>query len=209
MKLYHSPLSSNARRVVMTALELGRDDVELVPVDLAQGAQRQPEFLRLNPNGKVPVLVDDDFVLWESNAIVQYLADKTPNQTLYPTELRARADVNRWLAWCAAQLSPAVATLNWEHFIKPMMGLGAPEPALVQQGEAGVKASVAVLDAHLKERSYLVGDALTLADLSLAPVFMYEKLAQLPLGEAKHLRAWLARIEARDSWKKTAIQLPG
>ncbi len=208
MKLYHSPLSSNARRTVMTAMELGLQP-ELIAVDLGQGAQRQPDFLRLNPGGKVPVLVDGDLVLWESYAIVQYLADKTPGQALYPSEPAARAEVNRWIAWCAARLAPAATILNWERFIKRLLGLGDPDASLVQHGEAEFKACVELLNTHLAERSYLTGDALSLADLTLAPVFMYEKVAGLPIGEAEHLRAWLARIEARDSWKQTTIPLPG
>src|SRR5580698_2908951 len=98
MKLFHHPMSANARRAVMTALHL-RAPVDLVFVDLAKGAQREPQFLRRNPNGKVPVLEDDGFLLWESHAIMQYLAEKTPGQTLYPEGHRDRADVNRWLFW--------------------------------------------------------------------------------------------------------------
>ena len=94
MRLYHHPYSFNARRAVMTALHL-KSPVELVFVDLAKGEQRQSQFLKLNPNHKVPVLEDDGFVLWESHAIMQYLADKTPRQTLYPTETRARAGLVR------------------------------------------------------------------------------------------------------------------
>src|SRR5579862_1624600 len=105
MRLYHHPLSSNARRAVMAALHLGTE-VELVHVDLGKGEQRKPDYLKRNPNGKVPVLDDDGFLLWESCAIMQYLADRTPGQTLYPTELRARADVNRWLFWSAHHFSP-------------------------------------------------------------------------------------------------------
>ncbi len=100
MRLYHHPMSSNARRAVMTVLHLGVD-VDLVLVDLAKGEQRRPEYLRLNPNGKVPVLEDQGFVLSESHAIMQYLADRTLGQTLYPEAIQARADVNRWLFWSA------------------------------------------------------------------------------------------------------------
>src|SRR5690349_7727593 len=129
MRLYHNPFSANARRAVMTALELGTK-LELVTVDLAKGEQRKPEFLRMNPNGRVPVLDDDGFFLTESHAIMIHLAEKTPGQTVYPTELRARADVNRWLFWSAHHFMPAVSILNWERFVKGLLKLGEPDPAL-------------------------------------------------------------------------------
>jgi hypothetical protein len=133
MRLYHHPYSFNARRAVMTALHL-KSPVELVYVDLQKGEQRQPKFLALNPNHKVPVLEDDGFILWESCAIMQYLADKTPRQTVYPAETRARADVNRWLFWSSQHFSPAIGILNWERVVKGMLGLGAADPAEVQRG---------------------------------------------------------------------------
>ena len=116
MRLYHHPLSSNARRARMAAIQLDVD-VELVLVDLSKGEQRRPEFLRLNPNGRVPVLDDDGFILTESHAIMQYLAVRTPGQSLYPTAPQARADVNRWMFWSAQLFQPAVSVINWEHNI--------------------------------------------------------------------------------------------
>src|SRR5690349_13067765 len=117
MRLYHHPMSTNARRAVMTAVHLGIS-IDLVVVDLGKGAQRAPEFLRLNPNGKVPVLDDDGFILTESHAIMQYLAEGTPGQTVYPADRRARADVNRWLFWSAHHFQPAVSIFNWENLVK-------------------------------------------------------------------------------------------
>ena len=100
MKLYTSPFSSNARKPAMLAHLLPLQ-VELIVVDLAQGEQRRPPYLGFNPNGKVPTLVDGDFVLWESNAIMQYMAEQVPGTPLYPQAPRRRADVNRWLFWAA------------------------------------------------------------------------------------------------------------
>ena len=111
MRLFHSPMSFNARRAVMTTIELALD-IELVHVDLAKGAQKQPEFLKMNVAGRVPVLDDDGFYLAESNAIMQYLADETAGQTLYPRDPRRRAAVNRWLVWSAPPLSPSGGILD-------------------------------------------------------------------------------------------------
>jgi glutathione S-transferase len=204
MRLYHHPMSSNARRAVMTALHLGTA-VELVFVDLAKGAQRAPEFLRMNPNGRVPVLDDDGFLLTESHAIMQYLADRAPGQTIYPAEARARADVNRWLFWNAQHFQPAVGVLNWENFVKPMIGRGDPDPREVLRGEGLVGETARVLDAHLAGKEWVVGGTLTLADLALATPLATSEKAKLPVRDFANVQAWFARVQALDVWKKTSL----
>jgi glutathione S-transferase len=87
MRLYYHPLSSNSRRVLLTAYHLGLN-LELVSVDLSRGEHKTPEYLRLNPNGKIPILVEGGFHLWESHAIMQYLADKL-EQDIYPQDVIA------------------------------------------------------------------------------------------------------------------------
>ena len=134
MRLYQHPMSANSRAATLAALQL-KAPVELVFVDLAKGEQREPEYLKLNPNHRVPVLEDDGFHLWESRAIMQYLADKTPGQTVYPAEARARADVNRWLFWCGQHFAPAIGIYFWENLVKPMIGRGAPDPAELKRAE--------------------------------------------------------------------------
>jgi glutathione S-transferase len=204
MRLYHHPFSSNARRAVMTALHLGTK-VDLVPVDLVKGDQRKPEYLKLNPNGRVPVLEDDGFVLWESHAIMQYLADKTAGQTVYPQEARARADVNRWLFWNAQHLAPAVGVLNWEHVVKRFVGGGEPDPAEVARGERLVAQCAGVLDAHLAGKLWIAQDRLTLADLAVSTPLMSTASAKLPLADLPRLQAWFSRMQELDVWKKTSL----
>jgi glutathione S-transferase len=204
MRLYHHPFSFNARRAVMTALHLA-SPVELVFVDLQKGEQRQPQFLKLNPNHRVPVLEDDGFVLWESHAIMQYLADKTPRQSVYPAETRARADVNRWLFWCGQHLSPAVSILNWENVIKGILGLGAAEPAELRRGEQLAREFAGVLDAHLAGRDWICGDALSLADFAIAAPFAATVPAKLPVGDLSHLQRWFAAVQRLEAWKRTAL----
>jgi glutathione S-transferase len=206
MRLYHFSLSSNARRAVMTALHLASllpRPVELVAVDLSKGAQRAPEFLRLNPNGKVPVLVDGDFVLNECYAIMQYLADCAPGQALWPSEPRARADVNRWMFWCANEFSPHLAILNFENWIKAMMGAGSPDAARVAQAETELRARAAVLDAHLASRTWISGEQLSLADFALAASLMSTTQARLPVTDLPHLNAWWARVRELPAWQQT------
>lgn len=204
MRLYHHPQSSSARRAVMTAAHL-ETNVELVVVDLATGAQRKPDFVALNPNGKVPVLDDDGFVLWESHAIMQYLAEKTPGQTLYPTDFKARTDVNRWLFWSAQHYSPAISILNWENMVKKILGSGNPDPVAVKRGEALVTDLSAILDAHVKGRQWVLGDRLTLADFSLAAQLMSIVPAKLPVNGFAHLMQWFHRVQQLPAWKKTSL----
>ena len=214
MRLHHSPFSANARRAVMTALHLGlvRDEnegvgprVELVVVDLKAGQQRTPAYLKLNPNGRVPTLEDGNFALTESHAIMQYLADLTPGQTIYPTELRARANVNRWLFWNAHHFAPAVAVLNREYNVKKILGLGDPDPKEVERGNQLVTQCITVLDAHLAGREWVAEDKVTLADLALSTPLANAASAHVPMESATNLQRWLARVQELSAWKKSGM----
>src|SRR5215510_1363043 len=126
MKLYINPMSPNVRRVRLTAAVLGLQ-LEEKKLDFAKGEQKNPEYLALNPNGAVPTLVDGDFVLTESRAIMQYLASKKPESGLFPSAQQARADVIRWQFWDASHFSPQLGTLTFQKIIKPMFGMGEPD----------------------------------------------------------------------------------
>jgi glutathione S-transferase len=206
MHLYHHPQSSCSRRVVMTILELGlADRVELVKIDLGKGGQRAPEYLRINPNGRVPALVDEGFVLWESHAIMQYLADGTPGQTLYPIVRQARADVNRWLFWNANHFGPAIGILNRENWAKRLIGQGDPDPKEVARGEELFTVCARVLDAHLGTKEWIAQGQLTLADLAIASELSTAMPAKLPMSGFASLHAWLGRVQLLDAWKKTNV----
>ena len=202
MRLYFHPFSSNARRAVITAFELNIP-VELVLVDLPKREQQQPAFLAKNPAGRVPVLEDGAVILPESHAIMLYLATSSKGQTLYPSDVQAQAQVNRWMFWCAAHFQPAISVLNWENFVKKVAGLGTPDAAEILRGERLVKETAALLDAHLASREWVAGPAMTLADISLATPLMTMKAANLPVAQFRHLQDWFARIEGRESWQRT------
>jgi len=202
MRLYYHPISTNARRAVLTAAHLGTS-LELVPVDFSKGEQKKPEFLRMNPNGWVPVLDDDGFYLHESHAIMQYLAEGTPGQTVYPTERRARADVNRWLFWSAQHFQSAIGLLLWERVIKGMMNLGGPHQHEVERGECLFGEVAPILDAQLTSKRWVLGDTLTLADLALSAPFTVTDAATLMLSPYPNIHTWLGRMQNLDAWKKT------
>ena len=207
MKLYYHPFSGNSRRALLVATHLDIA-LERVIVDLPKGEQRGALHLGRNPNGRVPVLDDDGFVLWESRAIMLYLAEKTPGQTLLPTDTRGRAEVTRWLFWCAAHMAPANTVLVFENFVKAVSGRGPADPAEVARGEALVAQYAPVLDAHLAGKTWVAQDRLTLADFSLASSFALAGPARLPIAPYANLRAWLGRVQELDAWKRTAPPAP-
>jgi glutathione S-transferase len=208
MRLYYHPLSSNSRRVVMTAIHLNVT-LERVVVDLLRGEHRAADYLRLNPNGKVPLLDDDGFTLWESHAIMQYLADRSPAQTIYPQDVRRRADVNRWLFWSAYHFTPAVGMISRERVSKRMVGgSGAPDPIEIERGEALLTTAAALLDAHLAGKAWIAQDTLTLADLAIAAPLMHTEAARLPVLQFANLQTWLARVQALDAWQRSVPGAP-
>jgi glutathione S-transferase len=202
MQLYVNLMSPNVRRVRLTAAVLGLR-LEERNVDLARREQRKPEFLAVNPNGAVPALVDGDFVLTESRAIMQYLASKKPESGLLPREERPRFDVIRWQFWDAAHFSPQLGTLTFQKVLKPGMGMGEPDAAKVEEALANFRRFAAVLDERLRGRQHVVGDALTLADLTLACSLMYAGQTEVPLAEFPHIDAWFSRISGMEAWKRT------
>ena len=203
MKLYHNPLSPNVRRVRLTAAVLGIE-LEEKRLDFAKGEHKNPEYLALNANGAVPTLVDGDYVLTESRAIMQYLASKKPESGLLPRDEAARADVSRWQFWDAAHFSPNLAAVVFEKLLKGMMGMGDPDARKIEDGLTNFRRFGAVLNKRLEGRQFVVGNALTLADLTLASSLMYAKQAEIPLAEVPNVQAWFGRISDLDGWKKTS-----
>jgi len=202
MRISYHPLSGSSRRVLLVAAHLGIP-FEQVVVDLAKGEQRGQAHRALNPNARVPVLEDDGLVLWESRAIMVYLTDKVSKQTLMPAEARGRAEVNRWLFWCAAHMGPANTILVQENVVKSIRGQ-KPDPVELARGEALFALYAPVLDAQLAGRSWVTLDRLTLADFSIAASFALAGPARFPMASYANLRAWLERVQELDAWKRTA-----
>jgi glutathione S-transferase len=199
-------MSGNSRRALLVAAHLDVP-LERVVVDLTKGEQRGAPHLHRNPNGRVPVLEDDGLLLWESRAIMQYLSDKTPGQTLLPTDPRGRAEVNRWLFWCAAHMAPANTILVQENFVKELMGR-LKDPAELARGEALFAQYAPILDAHLAGRTWVALDRVTLADYSLAAGFALAGPARLPVADYPNVRAWFGRVQELDAWQRTTPPAP-
>ena len=204
MKLFVFPLSPRSIKVMAVAHHLGLP-FEQVVVDLLKGEQKTPQFLRLNPNGRTPVLQDGDFALWESDAIIQYLAERKPG-LLVPADPQGRALVAQWLAWDMADWDAACAILLFEHLVKRFFTDAPADPATVKVGEEKFAKAAAVLDAHLAERSHVLGDTLSVVDFALAAPLLYAQPCKFPVAPFKHIARWYSQIETLDAWKKAAPQ---
>ena len=201
MRLYGFPPSPNTWKVRAVAAHLGLP-LQLEFVDLTK--PRTPEYLALNPTGRTPTLVDGDFKLWESTAIMQYLASLKPN-SLLPDNARARADIARWQSWQLAHWDKeACQPLIFQRLVKKFLNLGAPDPAIVEKGIEAFNREARVLDAHLAKQPYLIGRELTLADFSVAAPLVYSKEAELPVQPYRHVQDWFGRVSALPAWRDTA-----
>ncbi len=206
MKLYGFPPSPNTWKVRAVAAYLGLP-LELEFVDLTKGASHTPAYLALNPTGRTPTLVDGDFTLWESTAILQYVASRTDN-SLWPKDDRKRADIMRWQSWGLAHLgSEACQPLTFQRLVKKFVNMGPPDEAVVAKAIEAFNREVAVLDRHLSKNKYLVGDALTLADFSIAAQFTYAKETDMPLAAYPQAQQWFERVWALPCWRETAPQM--
>jgi glutathione S-transferase len=201
MKLHGFPISPNTRKVRAVAMHLGIP-LEFELIDLQKPAPRSPEYLALNPTGRTPTLVDGDFVLWESTAIMQYLADQKPGP-LWPADSRTRADIVRWQSWQIAHWSEGCVGLTVQNVVKKLVGGGDPDPALVKRAEEAFHRDARVLDAHLARRSFLVGNGFTLADISVGAYLAFAGPAKIPLGGYGNIVAWLERLDAIPAWQET------
>jgi glutathione S-transferase len=196
MKLYYCE-TLNPRKACAAARYLDAD-VEYVRIDLASGEQRSPEFLALNPNGKVPVLQDGDGTLWEANAIMCRLSD-TVASDFWPHDHR-QVDVLRWLSWDAGHFTRHGAALWFEQLIKPLFG-GRPDKAAIDEATNSFRQHAQVLDGHLARNSVAVGKTVTVADFALAAALPFAVPAGIPLEEFRYIRAWYGRLEQLDAWQ--------
>lgn len=191
MKLYGFA-GTRSQRALWGLKELDAD-FEFISVNLLQGEHKRPEFLRLNPAGKVPVLVDGDLVIPESAAIVLYLADKYPEKALLPVDPALRAEAYRWVMFAVTELEQPLWRITRHSFLYP------PEkrsPADIELAREDFRTMAAILDKHLEGREFIVGDTLTVADCVTA--YLIDWAGECNLIESfPQLRAYLERLYAR------------
>ncbi len=203
MKLYIAKGSTSCRKVLATAYHLNIP-LELQTIEFYSEHFDRPAFTKKNPNGMVPLLEDGDFRLWESTAIMQYLANMKPDSTLFPQDFKVRVDISRWQSWTLAHFGAACDALIWENILKKRLEGGSPDPRRVEEAMRNFHRFAPVLDQHLEKRKFLVGDQVTLADFSVAATLGYAEPALIPWDGFANIKRWYATLDTLDAWKRSA-----
>lgn len=204
MQIYADPITVNCRKV-LAGLDFLDAPYERIHVDYFKGEQKEPAYVAVNPNASVPALRDGDFTLWESNAILQYAADKLGREAAYPRDLQQRADVNRWLLWESSSWFPSTYVFLVENCVKPLLG-GAPDPAVLDAQAVQFHKLAGILDARLAGSRWVCDDNPTIADIALAAPIHLHAWQKLPLSDHPNLQRWMTQqIEPMPCWKKTHV----
>ncbi len=199
LKIYGADLSSPSNKVRFVANCLGLD-YEYRSVNLVSGENRSEGHLKLHPGGKVPVIDDDGFVLFESNAIIRYLAAKCESP-LYPGGVRQRGQVDQWADFVSHHIGTAVGRVLFNRVFARFLNQEVDERALAE-GLSFLERFLPVVDAPLKERRYLAGGELTLADFSLLAALDPAEVAQVGLSGYLNIMRWRQDLMARDFYTK-------
>jgi glutathione S-transferase len=185
------------RRVLALAKHLGVD-AELI--EMTGGALKAPDYVALNPNKKVPTLVDGELVLWESSAIMTHLCVKQGSD-MWPThDPVEQVEVLRWLSWNDCHWSPAVAPFYFEHVVKPTFGLGNADSAWLKSQVLDLLKFATVLDGHLEGRSYAACGRLTIADFQLGSMASYWRESEMPLQAFPSIVRWIDGLMRIPAW---------
>lgn len=207
MKLYAIPPSPNSFKVIALAHHLGLL-LEVVPVDVAGGQNQSTDYLKINPNGLMPALEDGSFHLWESNAIMLYLAEKKPESGLIPADPQARAQVFQWMTWHNGTWSQAMAPFLIENIVKPAFRGQPPDAEVLAKAQEPFHKAAKVLEGALAGKKFLVGEQLTLADFAVAPNLFYTAAAGYPLADYPNIQAYGARITGDVAFQKAIPPMP-
>ena len=193
--------SVNVQKVVWCADEMGLA-YERIDAGGKFGRNDTPEYLAMNPNGLVPVIQDDGFVLYESNAIVRYLAR---DADLFPADPRRRADVDRWMEWQSTAYTPAMWAAFWQLIRTPA---DKRDAAAVEASRAKSEKLCGILDTQLASRRYLTGEAFTAADIVVGCAA--HRWMNLPLARERrpHLERWYADLASRPGSRQVTTQVP-
>ena len=204
MELFADPITVNCRKV-LAGLQMMDADYTLTKVDYFKGEQKNDEFKSINPNAALPALKDGDLVLWESNAILQYVADTMDKTEFYPKDPAKRADVNRWLLWEASAWFPSCHVYLVENCVKPLLDDTPDQAAIAAEAENFHKLA-GILNSRLAENPWLCGAGPSIADIAVASPMHLHAWQQLPLNEHPNLNHWMTeRVEQLQCWEATHI----
>ena len=195
LKIWGRANSVNVQKVLWCLRELDLA-YERIDAGMAFGRTRDPDYLAMNPNSRVPTLVDGDYVLWESNSVMRYLAlAYAPQSPIYPSSPKARAGVDRWLDWTLSTLQPVDRPVFWALVRTPAE---QRDMVAIQKDADAEAAQWTIVDSYLATRRFIEGDAFTLADIALGAYarrwFGVEGVTKPTL---KHLERWFAQFAGR------------
>jgi glutathione S-transferase len=197
LKLHYHPLSTYSRRVRIACLEKGID-IQLVELDMAKGAHRAPDYLRLNPYGRVPTLEEDGFVLYESTAILEYLEATHPTPALVPNDPRGRALVTMHVKLCDIQLARQTGIII---FPKRFLPKERWDEAAMAQAKKEIEKHLAIVERQIADREWMVGGRYSLVEVCYTPFVQFFPLMEITPPPA--VAAWTARMLARPSARET------
>jgi glutathione S-transferase len=187
--------SSNVQKVMWLIGEIGLAH-EHIPAGGPYGGLNDPKFRAMNPNGLVPVIDDDGLILWESNAVVRYLA-AAYGGAFWPQDPRERAAIDQWMEWASTTFQPAIVGLFWAYWRTPEKDRS--EDA-IRGFEQKVAANLALLDKRLAAQPYIAGGNVTLADIPNAVhLFRYYTMGR-PVPKFAHVEAWYERLKQRPAY---------
>jgi len=197
LKIWGRRNSLNVQKVMWAVGELGIAH-EHVPAGGPFGGLDTEEFGALNPNRRVPVIDDDGAIVWESHAIVRYLAAKYGGGTLWPQDAGARARSDMWMDWVANDLQPAFIGVFWNLYRTPE---DQRNWTLIRSGIARSAILFRLLNKHLKDKPFVAGDTLTIGDIPAgAQLYRYFEL-EIDRPSLPHVEAWYARLREREAYR--------
>ncbi len=165
------------------------------------GGLDTPDFLSMNPHGRIPVLVDGETIIWESHSILRYLAAQYGSSfgSLWPDSPAERSLADRWMGWSRTSFQPDCMTLFWSYYRTPEADRNHQR---IQGARAGCEQHLSLVDTHLAKRPYLAGQDLTLADIPAATaLYRYFEMG-VPVPELQNVRAWYARLAERPAYRE-------
>jgi len=196
MILYDVSMSPNGKRARLGLAETG-EPYETRQVNLIQGEQKTEEYKKIHPLGRIPVLDDDGVIIWESGAILLYVADKFPEAKLIPTKLSGRGHVYQWLMFAEAQIHSYMGAMGFQ------MMRRAPDKrdqSVLDRGRKRMPELLQAMDDQLAGKDYLVDD-FSIADCACAPWLDFAPNVGIKLTPFENVQAWLLRMKERPSWK--------
>jgi glutathione S-transferase len=188
----------------MTLAEKGQE-AEFVLVDIRKGEQKTPEHLVRHPFGVIPTLEDNEFSMYESQAIMRYLDEKLPGTSLQPRDLKERAQMNQFMSIEYSYLGAPAGQIALQIIVGKMSGK-APDAAIVEAAKVEAAKALDVADKTLAGREYLAGSSFSLADISWMPPVQHIVQSGLEdlISDRPNVATWWQRVSARPSWKKIA-----